>query len=68
MENLAFATDFPHIECDWPDTREYADKMFTDVPWNEAYPILVDNMVKFFHLEDTAMAKKAAEMGKAAAW
>jgi predicted TIM-barrel fold metal-dependent hydrolase len=68
VNNLAFATDFPHIECDWPDTREYADKMFADIPWNDAYPILVDNMVRFFRLEDTAMAKKAAEMGKAAAW
>jgi predicted TIM-barrel fold metal-dependent hydrolase len=68
VKNLAFATDFPHIECDWPDTREYSDKMFANVSWDDAYPILVDNMVKFFHLEDTAMAKKAAEMGKAAAW
>lgn len=68
VENLMFATDFPHIECDWPDSREYADRLFAGVPWSEAYPILADNMIRFFHLEETAMAKSVAEVGKAAAW
>ena len=67
IDNLCFATDFPHIECDWPDTRQYSDKMFQKVPWNEAYPILVDNMVKFFQLEDTKMAKNAVSMADQAA-
>lgn len=58
VDRLMFATDFPHIECDWPQSRSYADRMFAGVPWDEAYPILAGNMIKFFHLEATPMAKK----------
>lgn len=67
-EHLMFATDFPHIECDWPETRSYADKMFAGVPWEEAYPILGGNMIKFFHLEDTPMARRLEAEAKVAVW
>jgi hypothetical protein len=63
-----FATDFPHIECDWPETRSYADRMFAGVPWDEAYPILAGNMIQFFHLEDTPMAKQVEAHAKVAVW
>ncbi|MDH4260935.1 MAG: amidohydrolase [Gammaproteobacteria bacterium] len=65
---LMFATDFPHIECDWPDTRSYADKLFAGVSWEDAYPILAGNMIRFFHLEDTAMARRVEAAAKAAVW
>jgi uncharacterized protein len=65
---LMFATDFPHIECDWPETRSYADRMFAGVPWEEAYPILAGNMIRFFHLEDTPMAKRVEAQAKVAVW
>lgn len=65
---LMFATDFPHIECDWPQTRSYADKMFAGVPWEEAYPILAGNMIQFFHLEDTPMARRLEAQAKTAVW
>jgi predicted TIM-barrel fold metal-dependent hydrolase len=68
VDHLMFATDFPHIECDWPETRSYADKMFAGVPWEEAYPILAGNMIKFFHLEDTPMAKKVEAQAKVVVW
>lgn len=63
-----FATDFPHIECDWPETRSYADRMFAGVPWHEAYPILAGNMIKCFHLEQTPMAKQVEAQAKDAVW
>jgi predicted TIM-barrel fold metal-dependent hydrolase len=68
VRNLMFATDFPHIECDWPDTRSYADRMFAGVPWDEAYPILAGNMLKFFRLEDTPMAKQVEAEAKVTVW
>jgi predicted TIM-barrel fold metal-dependent hydrolase len=68
VDNLMFATDFPHIECDWPETRSYADRMFAGVPWEEAYPILAENMIQFFHLEDTPMAKKVEAHAQVAVW
>jgi predicted TIM-barrel fold metal-dependent hydrolase len=58
VDNLVFAIDFPHIECDWPETHSCADRMFAGVPWDEAYPILAGNMIKFFHLGDTLMVKR----------
>jgi predicted TIM-barrel fold metal-dependent hydrolase len=27
-EHIMFATDFPHIECDWPNTRPSAERLF----------------------------------------
>jgi predicted TIM-barrel fold metal-dependent hydrolase len=68
VRNLMFATDFPHIECDWPDTRSYADRMFAGVPWDEAYPILAGNMLKFFRLEDTPMEKQVEAEAKVTVW
>ena len=68
VDHLMFATDFPHIECDWPETRSYVERMFAGVPWDEAYPILAGNMIKFFHLEDTPMAQKVEAQAKVAVW
>ena len=65
---MIFATDFPPIECDWSETRAYADRMFEGVPWNEAYPILAGNTINFFHLEGTPMAKQVEAQAAAADW
>ena len=32
VEHIMFATDFPHIECDWPNTRPFAERLFEGVP------------------------------------
>jgi hypothetical protein len=42
--------------------------MFAGVPWEEAYPILAGNMIRFFHLEDTPMAKRVEAEARAAVW
>ena len=57
VENIMFATDFPHIECDWPNTRPFAERLFDGVPADEAYRIAAGNTLQFFHLEDTPMGK-----------
>ena len=44
-----FATDFPHIECDWPNTRPFAERLFAGVPADEAFKIAAGNMLAFFH-------------------
>jgi predicted TIM-barrel fold metal-dependent hydrolase len=60
VNRMMFATDFPHIECDWPNTRPFAEKLFAGVPRDEAWRIAGANMLEFFHLEDTPMGKKVA--------
>ena len=57
-EHIMFATDFPHIECDWPNTRPFAERLFNGVPADETFKIAAGNMLEFFHLEDTPLGRK----------
>ena len=68
VERIMFATDFPHIECDWPNTRPFAERLFADVPPDEAYKIAAGNVLDFFHLADTPMAKTVEAQAKVAVW
>jgi len=63
VERIMFATDFPHIECDWPNTRPFAERLFTGVPRDEAYKIAAGNVLDFFHLGDTPMGRRAKAAG-----
>jgi hypothetical protein len=53
------ATDFPHIECDWPNTRPFAERLLAGVPADEAFRIASGNVLDFFHLRDTPVRRKA---------
>jgi predicted TIM-barrel fold metal-dependent hydrolase len=57
VDRIMFATDFPHIECDWPNTRPFAERLFADVPAEEAYRIAAGNTLGFFKLEGTPMGQ-----------
>jgi len=57
VERIMFATDFPHIECDWPNTRPFAERLFAGVPAGESYAIAAGNMLRFFRLDDTPLGK-----------
>ena len=57
-DHIMFATDFPHIECDWPNTRPFAERLFAGVPADEAFRIAAGNMLEFFHLEHTPLGQK----------
>jgi uncharacterized protein len=59
VEHVMFATDFPHIECDWPNTRPFAERLFAGVPADEAFKIAAGNMLAFFGLGDTPVGRKA---------
>jgi predicted TIM-barrel fold metal-dependent hydrolase len=58
VDRIMFATDFPHIECDWPNTRPFAERLFAGVPPAEAFKIAARNMLEFFRLEATPMGRK----------
>ena len=61
VEHIMFATDFPHIECDWPNTRPFAERLFAGVPADEAFKIAAGNVLNFFRLRDTPMGKGVTE-------
>ena len=58
VEHIMFATDFPHIECDWPNTRPFAERPFADVPADEAFKIAAANTLTFFGLCQTPVGEK----------
>jgi predicted TIM-barrel fold metal-dependent hydrolase len=50
VERIMFATDFPHIECEWPNTRPLVEEIYADVPEPEKRKIWAQNAVEFFKL------------------
>jgi hypothetical protein len=65
--HIMFATDFPHIECDWPNTRPFAERLLAGVPAGEAYRIAAGNTLDFFHPGDTPMGRTARASAAATA-
>ena len=58
VEHVMFATDFPHIECDWPNTRPFAERLFAGVPDDEVFKIAAGNTLAYFGLGDAPVGKK----------
>jgi predicted TIM-barrel fold metal-dependent hydrolase len=58
VDHIMFATDFPHIECDWPNTRPFAERLFAGVPDDEAYRIAAGNLLSYFRLEDSSLGRQ----------
>jgi predicted TIM-barrel fold metal-dependent hydrolase len=58
VDRIMFATDFPHIECDWPNTLPFAERLFAGVPADEAFKIAAGNMLGYFRLQGTPMGRK----------
>lgn len=50
VDRIMFATDFPHIECEWPNSRPLIEKIYADVPTDERDTIWAGNAVEFFKL------------------
>lgn len=51
VDRIMFATDFPHIECEWPNSRPLVDEIYADVPAAERDRILSGNVIDYFGLE-----------------
>jgi predicted TIM-barrel fold metal-dependent hydrolase len=51
VDHIMFATDFPHIENEWPNSRPIIDEIYADVPEVEKAKIWAGNAVKFFKLD-----------------
>ena len=51
LENMMFATDFPHIESEWPNTRPKLDRLTASLSPQERYRLVAGNVIDFFALE-----------------
>jgi predicted TIM-barrel fold metal-dependent hydrolase len=54
VDRIMFATDFPHIECEWPNSKPLVEKIYADVPEDEKVRMLAGNAVEFFKLNQAA--------------
>ena len=63
VDHIMFATDFPHIECEWPDTKPIIEKIYADVPEDERHQIWAGSAVNFFKLQQAARNKEPAPVG-----
>jgi predicted TIM-barrel fold metal-dependent hydrolase len=54
IDRIMFATDFPHIECEWPNSKPLVEKIYADVPEDEKARMLAGNAVEFFKLDQAA--------------
>jgi predicted TIM-barrel fold metal-dependent hydrolase len=50
VDHIMFATDFPHIENEWPNSRRVIDKIYADIPEDDKRKIWAGNAVEFFRL------------------
>jgi predicted TIM-barrel fold metal-dependent hydrolase len=50
VDHIMFATDFPHIENEWPNSRPIIDEIYANVPEVEKAKIWAGNAVDFFKL------------------
>jgi predicted TIM-barrel fold metal-dependent hydrolase len=50
VDKIMFATDFPHIESEYPNTRPIIDKIYADIPPEETRRIWAQNAIEYFKL------------------
>jgi predicted TIM-barrel fold metal-dependent hydrolase len=51
-DKLIWGTDFAHAASEWPNSIKVMERDFAGVPEKEKRAILVDNTVRYFHLND----------------
>jgi predicted TIM-barrel fold metal-dependent hydrolase len=52
VDKVMWASDFPHLESDWPNSRKVLKENFAGVPEAEQWKMTVGNAVKYFRLSD----------------
>jgi predicted TIM-barrel fold metal-dependent hydrolase len=50
VDRIQWSTDFPHVQCDWPNSRQIVADQFTDIPDEETAAITGGNAAAYFRL------------------
>ena len=50
-DKIMWGTDFAHAASDFPNSQKHLAEDFAGVPENELHAMLVDNCVRYFHLD-----------------
>jgi len=59
IEHIMFATDFPHIECEWPNTKPTLDSLTASLSPEEKYKLVAGNVIDYFALDPDTLNKPA---------
>jgi hypothetical protein len=51
VDRMQWSTDFPHVQCDWPNSRKVIDEQFSGLPDGDRRMILRDNAIRYFRLD-----------------
>jgi predicted TIM-barrel fold metal-dependent hydrolase len=51
VDAIAWASDFPHPETTYPDTRKYIEEQFAGVPEEDVRKIVAENAARFYNLD-----------------
>jgi predicted TIM-barrel fold metal-dependent hydrolase len=57
LEHIMFATDFPHIECEWPNTKPTLDSLTAGLSLEEKYKLVAGNVIDYFDLDPAIMTQ-----------
>ena len=52
IDKLMWASDFPHLESDWPNSRQVIEENFAKSTEDEIWKMTVGNAVDYFHLNN----------------
>ena len=52
VDKVLWASDFPHLESDWPNSAKVIEENFAGVPEEAKWKMTVGNAAKYFHLDD----------------
>ena len=51
VDNIMWASDYPHSDTTWPRSREFIQWQFGDLPEEERYKIVCGNAARLYNLE-----------------
>jgi predicted TIM-barrel fold metal-dependent hydrolase len=60
VDRVMWASDFPHLESDWPNSQRVIKENFAGVPENETWKMIVGNAVDYFRLDHDQTSQTAA--------
>jgi predicted TIM-barrel fold metal-dependent hydrolase len=63
LKTFMFATDYPHTEGTWPNTLEWLQATFSEVPETELRLMLGENALNFFGLDGDKLRALANRIG-----
>lgn len=51
VDHIMFATDFPHIECEYPNSKAVVEEIYANIPVEDRDKIWAQNTLDYFKLD-----------------